>query len=197
MDKVKTLIAVLITFTLMGCSALVSCKNNLTYAHQPDAVVSRLDLTDVFDDIAEELCDGGCKRVSGANSLSSSKGTMLVTDMVDIQSYSPGRGGIFMSELMKSSLNNVCCYKIFQTEFGKHFQLSPDGLISLTRNQGEIKNRNYPSNEAIVGTYNYSPGKLFIFVRKINIYTGKISRFITKTVRIGCFKDNFIVLGSS
>ena len=92
-----------------------------------------------------------------------------------------------MGELMRASLNKVCCYKIIQAEFAKYFKLSEKGLVVLTRNVNEIKKSEYFQSEAIVGTYNYvNNNKVVIFARKINMETGKISRMVTREVNYSC-----------
>jgi len=92
-----------------------------------------------------------------------------------------------MGELMRGSLNKVCCYKIIQAEFAKYFKLSENGLVVLTRKINEIKKDDYSHSDVIVGTYSYlNNNKVLIFVRKINIGTGKISKMVTREISYNC-----------
>jgi hypothetical protein len=119
--------------------------------------------------------------------------TVMVTDFVDVQSYVPKRSGLLMGELMRGSLNKICCYKIIQGEFSKYFNLSADGLVVLTRDASQIKDDEYYQHEVVVGTYNYLQdyyhlrrNKLVIFVRRIDTQTGKISKIVTRELNYYC-----------
>jgi len=113
--------------------------------------------------------------------------TVLVTDFVDIKSYMPEHSGLLMGEMMRGSLNQVCCYRIVQAEFGKYFKLNDNGLISLTRRISEIKKDDYPQPEAVVGTYNYlNNSKVVLFVRRINTSTGHVVKMVTRELDYSC-----------
>ena len=113
--------------------------------------------------------------------------TVLVTDFVDLKSYVPGESGLLMGELMRGSLNQVCCYKIVQAEFGKYFKLNENGLVSLTRRVSEIKHDGYPQPEAVVGTYNFlNNSKVVLFVRRINTTTGYVTKMVTREIDYSC-----------
>jgi hypothetical protein len=113
--------------------------------------------------------------------------TVLVTDFADLQTFIPNQSGLLMGELMRAGLNKTCCYKIIQAEFAKYFKLSENGLVVLTRNVNEIKKDEYSQSEAIVGTYNYlNNNKVVVFVRRINMATGRISKMVTREVNYSC-----------
>jgi hypothetical protein len=157
------------------------------------------DLKALFGDIAAELCIDTCSdsvtRIPDDNGAAHNctnrdeinRQTVLVTDFADIQTYIPNQSGILMGELMRASLNNVCCYKIVQAEFAKYFKLSENGLVVLTRKANEIKKEEYVQSEVVVGTYNYlSNNKVVIFVRRIDVQTGKISKMVTRELDYSC-----------
>lgn len=75
-----------------------------------------------------------------------------------------------MGELMRSSLNNVCCYQIIQAEFAKYFKLSENGLVVLTRKISEIKNDEYSQSDAIVGTYSYLNNSKVVILQESSIW---------------------------
>lgn len=113
--------------------------------------------------------------------------TVLVTDFVDIKSFMPEHSGLLMGEMMRGSLNRVCCYKIVQAEFGKYFKLNEHGLVSLTRRVSEVKQDDYQQPEAVVGTYNYlNNSKVVLFVRRINTTTGHVVKMVTREIDYSC-----------
>lgn len=157
------------------------------------------DLKPLFNDIARELCAEPCINEISAVAIAGSAAplkcsasndknnySVLITDFVDIQSFTPASQGLLMGELMRGSLSSVCSTKITQVEFAKFFNLNEKGLVVLSRKVSEIKKDEYDQTEAIVGTYSYLNNKIVIFVRKINVVTGKISRMVTREVDYNC-----------
>ena len=193
--------AVLLTLFLSGCASQntatrYSACNGKTF----NQLLESTNLKPLFNDIARELCTGPCiaedgtlsKDKSGNNlgcintANEKSPYSMLVTDFVDIQSFTPASQGLLMGEFMRGSLSSVCSTKITQVEFAKFFNLNEKGLVVLSRKVSEIKKDDYDQNEAIVGTYSYLNNKIAIFARKINIVTGKISRMVTREIDYNC-----------
>lgn len=158
------------------------------------------ELKPLFQEMAYELCTDSCtdcttrtpdgKLAITPNACSLEEirhKTVLVTDFVDLKSYVPGDSGLLMGELMRGSLNQVCCYKIVQAEFGRYFKLNENGLVSLTRQISEIKKDEYPQPEAVVGTYNYlNNSKVVLFVRRINTTTGYVTKMVTRELDYSC-----------
>lgn len=165
------------------------------YGKSLPVLLDSTDLRELFQDIAGDLCSDGSADSSPAdgkqprryNRDTDNLETVLVTDFADIQTFQPSQSGLLMGELMRGSLNNVCRYRIVQAEFGRYFKLSENGLTLLTRKVNEIKKDEYSQAEAVVGTYNYlNNNKVVIFVRKINMATGRISRMATKEINYSC-----------
>jgi hypothetical protein len=195
----------LATLILTGCSNAVynstsplsvafpgsfDCKDSV---YNFDSVIVRLNLKDVINQMAAELCTRSCTEGCGDNPpCTDMPTTMLVTDFVDLVYFTPRSAGLFLSELMRNSLNNVCCYKIVEGEFSENFKLNQEGLVALTRKPEQLKHAEYPYSEAIVGTYKFSPGRLYLFIRKINVYTGNISKISTREISYRCMGDNVI-----
>jgi len=196
----STLVAIIFCIqTLSGCVTYQTDKFGACYNKSLPILLDSTDLKVLFQDIAAELCVDTCSDCAAlvpdskeAKSTCLARDemnprTVLVTDFADLITLIPNQSGLLMGELMRGSLNNVCCYKIIQAEFAKFFKLSQNGLVVLTRNVNEIKKDEYAQTEAIVGTYNYmNNNKVVIFVRKINMATGKISRMVTREVNYSC-----------
>lgn len=158
------------------------------------------DLKSLFQQVAYELCTENCsdcvtRQPDGSLSITPNlcsmedikRQTVLVTDFVDIKTYTPELPGLLMGEMMRGGLNQVCCYKIVQAEFGKYFKLNANGLVSLTRHASDIKHDAYPQPEAVVGTYNHvSNNKVVLFARRINTTTGHVVRMVTREIDYSC-----------
>lgn len=185
---------------LSGCASVqlpynVGACTNKTLPNLLDAT----DLKELFQSIAAELCmdksadntqnpvdEKGAEK-SCSNQDSYSNAAVLVTDFADLQSFLPNQSGLLMGELMRGSLSSVCHNKIVQAEFAKYFKLSETGLVVLTRKVSEIKKDEYSQAEAIIGTYSYlNNNKVVIFVRKLNIDTGTISRMVAREINYSC-----------
>jgi hypothetical protein len=194
------IITLSVSWLLAGCaSSLPSSLGGECYNKTLPILLDSTDLKALFQDIAAELCVDTCtdcptqtkdsktNTQACQNQSEINSKTVLVTDFADLQSFQPNQSGLLMGELMRGSLNKVCCYKIIQAEFAKYFKLSENGLVVLTRKVAEIKKDDYSNSDVIVGTYNYlNNNKILIFVRKINIETGKISKMVTREISYSC-----------
>ena len=192
-------VAVFLAVTLTGCAAQsTAIRYSTCYGKTFNQLLESTDLKPLFNDIARELCSEQCAaeggsapadnantgRCSAANDKNSY--SILITDFVDIQTFTPASQGLLMGELMRGSLSSICSTKITQVEFAKFFNLNEKGLVVLSRKVSEIKKDEYDQTEAIVGTYSYLNNKIVIFARKINVVTGKISRMVTREVDYNC-----------
>lgn len=192
--------SVLLAIFLTGCAAQSPATRYSTcYGKSFNQLLESTDLKPLFNDIARELCADRCATDVGAVSTDKSEKplrcpdandkreySVLITDFVDIQSFTPASQGLLMGELMRGSLSSICSTKITQVEFAKFFNLNEKGLVVLSRKVSEIKKDEYDQTEAIVGTYSYLNNKIVIFARKINVVTGKISRMVTREVDYNC-----------
>ena len=192
--------SVLLAVILTGCASQnTPIRFGVCYGKSFNQLLESTDLKPLFNDIARELCTEPCvtdgtplptdkpdnsSRCLAANEKNSY--SVLVTDFVDIQSFTPASQGLLMGELMRGSLSSVCSTKITQVEFAKFFNLNEKGLVVLSRKVSEIKKDEYDQTEAIVGTYSYLNNKVVIFARKINVVSGKISRMVTREIDYNC-----------
>lgn len=197
MNIIKTALgAVCLTIFLTGCASQNPVKRYSTCSGKSfNQLLESTELKPLFNDIARELCTEPCAAEAGAPPESirtcsrANDGinySILVTDFVDIQSFTPASQGLLMGELMRGSLSSVCSTKITQVEFAKFFNLNEKGLVVLSRKVSEIKKDEYDQTEAIVGTYSYLNNKIVIFARKINVVSGKISRMVTREIDYNC-----------
>lgn len=198
--KITALVIALSGISLAGCAAHTPpMRYSACYGKTFNQLLESTELKPLFNDIARELCSEPCRNEDGTVSTKSSEisarcpapkeksnYSVLITDFVDIQSFSPASQGLLMGEFMRGSLSSVCSTKITQVEFAKFFNLNEKGLVVLSRKVSEIKKDEYDQTEAIVGTYSYLNNKIVIFVRKINVVTGKISRMVTREVDYNC-----------
>lgn len=189
----------LLMLLLAGCaSGGVGSRVGACSGKTFNQLLESTDLKPLFNDLALELCAEPPKTESGripaetksetrcSSAAAKTDYSVLVTDFVDIQTFAPASQGLLMGELMRGSLNSVCCTKITQVEFAKYFNLNEKGLIVLSRKVSEIKSDDYDQTEAIVGTYSYLNNKIVLFARKINVVTGKISRMAMREVDYNC-----------
>lgn len=187
--------AVIAALFLTGCATQSTVKRRSSCSGKSfNQLLESTDLKPLFNEIARELCTETSASGGGTTSEKSANGSaandtdysVLITDFVDIQSFTPASQGLLMGELMRGSLSSVCSTKITQVEFAKFFSLNEKGLVVLSRKVSEIKKDEYNQTEAIVGTYSYLNNKIVIFARKINVVTGKISRMVTREIDYNC-----------
>jgi hypothetical protein len=192
--------SVLLAIFLSGCASQnTAVRFSACYGKSFNQLLESTELKPLFNDIARELCSEPCvsegtpppteNSDSNSRCLAAHENrsySVLVTDFVDIQSFTPASQGLLMGELMRGSLSSVCSTKITQVEFAKFFNLNEKGLVVLSRKVSEIKKDEYDQTEAIVGTYSYLNNKVVIFARKINVVSGKISRMVTREVDYNC-----------
>lgn len=195
----STAASILLTVILTGCAAQkTATRYSACYGKSFNQLLESTDLKPLFNDIARELCTEPCATAGVASPSDTSPSpncskpndksnySILITDFVDIQSFTPASQGLLMGELMRGSLSSVCGTKITQVEFAKFFNLNEKGLVVLSRKVSEIKKDEYDQTEAIVGTYSYLNNKVVVFARKINVVTGKISRMVTRELDYNC-----------
>ena len=180
----RTVIITFISFMLCGCTAVQMPCTGKTLQQYLDAT----ELKPLFMQMAAELCDAGVADDATICSVDGSKRqTVLVTDFVDLKTFTPEHSGLIMGELMRGSLNQSCCYNISQAEFGKYFKLNEQGLISLTRKTSEINSSDFLQPEVVVGTYSFlGNSKITLFARRIQTNTGTVVRMVTREIHYSC-----------
>jgi len=160
----------------------MACYDKHGLVYEPEEIIPNLNLQPTFDEMAKELCE--C--------VSCPTKSVLVTDVVDVNSLASDGAGAFMSEMLKSSLNRVCKYTITEAKFREYFQLDSNGFVALSNSAKDIKEIKKPVSTAIVSTYKYSPSKLHIFTKEINIRTGDTRKISTREVPFTCMGSSII-----
>lgn len=166
----RTLLFLLpLLITLQSCAPLTqsSCIYQLSAVER----VSSAKLEEPLKEIALELC-------------SKAEHPVIIPDFLELKSLKASSIGLMLGELLRSHYSQECKGKIIQVEFPKHFQLTNDGLIALTRNPELIKQQQVSLREAIIGTYSYTDSILRVFVRKIDVDTGVIKKMMTKEITL-------------
>lgn len=197
----KTALAsIFLALFITGCASQNMAKRYSSCSGKSfNQLLESTELKPLFNEIARELCTEPCvaevgtaaeKRAACSAANDNNSHSVLITDFVDIQSFTPASQGLLMGELMRGSLSSVCSTKITQVEFAKFFNLNEKGLVVLSRKVSEIKKDEYDQTEAIVGTYSYLNNKIVIFARKINVVSGKISRMVTREIDYNCAGGN-------
>ena len=171
-------------FVLSGCFARYMGSADCTTSLEE--ILSRVDMKPVFQGMAADLCGEPCNPTGNPNVTACPSPTFLVTDFVDIHSLQPKKHGIVMGELMRSSLNRTCRAKIVQAEFSESFTLSDKGLVAMSRDPKRVRHPEYPYSEYIVGTFSYSGNKLFLFARKVDVATGRVTKMASREITAGC-----------
>lgn len=186
----------IVVISCCGCAAQSkSARYSACYGKSFNQLLESTDLKSLFNDIARDLCSepNNAENTPYDEAIPArvkNSYSVLITDFVDIQSFTPASQGLLMGELMRGSLSSVCSTKITQVEFAKFFNLNEKGLVVLSRKVSEIKKDEYDQTEAIVGTYSYLNNKIVIFARKINVVTGKISKMVTRELDYNCTGGN-------
>lgn len=189
-----------LALSLGGCVRHTAQLNYGTcYGKTFNQLLESTDLKPLFNDMARELCTEPCVAEAGATLSETAEKksrclstpgrnnySVLVTDFVDIQTFTPASQGLLMGELMRGSLSSICDTRITQVEFAKFFNLNEKGLVVLSRKVSEIKKDDYDQTEAIVGTYSYLNNKIVLFARKINVVSGRISKMVTRELDYNC-----------
>ena len=129
---ILALIGAILIQTLSGCTHIYQPETfGACYNKSLPILLDSTDLKALFQDISAELCVDTCsdcaaRAIDGktvkkinipANEINPQ--TVLVTDFADLQTFVPNQSGLLMGELIRGSLNKVCCYKIIQAEFAK------------------------------------------------------------------------------
>jgi PBP1b-binding outer membrane lipoprotein LpoB len=182
MKKIIYISTILLTLFFGGCvSSSVDCTDEYGQGFDKTQIISNLSLEKIMDEISLELCTVN----QNVRQRPISK-SLIFTDFVDIKTLKTDKNGMFMSELLRSSFSKNCNTKIVQAEFGQYFRLNQDGFVSLTRDVSKIKTPNYKYSKAIVGTYRFTSNNLYLFVKLIDINSGKVLKMVRKKVSYQC-----------
>jgi hypothetical protein len=140
-------------------------------------VLSRLDLKSVFDDAAKSLC---------TEQLADSNVPLLVSDLVEIQSYKTDSIGILMGEYFRGSLIQACKQKVTQADLSRDFRLNSQGLTALTRDPALVRVPEISASQAMVGVYEWQNNKLVLMLRQVSLENSTVTKLVTKELTWRC-----------
>lgn len=180
------LVGLLVVLGLSGCA---SADHQQCAKQGLPQLIAITDVGKVFDDIATGFCPASCQPSANGLQMCDEPGLsrlVLVPDFVSITTYTPGPAGLYMGEQMRAALSQRCHSQIYQAEFGRDLKLSAEGLVSLTRNPGEVVQDEFRGQDILIGTYSYSGNRLSLFARKISGSSGVIAKMISKEIVYSC-----------
>ena len=153
-----------------------------------DDAFNAVDSRKLTAEIARELClaPGSEAGLGSANSPA-----LVIPDLVNLQTFRPESLGIGLGEVLRANVFNICKVPVRQVELARSFKLDPDGLVALSRDLNQIKEKNIPAQSAIIGTYNLQRNKMTVVVRKISLESSLVESIVTKEVRWRCASPGF------
>jgi len=123
--------------------------------------------------------------------VTSSTSAYIIPDMVDVQSYVPGAMGISMGELLRVSVFNVCNVPVRQVEVSSAIKFDANGMVILSRDLNQLRQRAFPAETAVIGTYHLQRNKLTVVVRRVSLENSLISAIATREARWRCSSPGF------
>jgi len=175
-------LALVFTLVLSGCASRyvpepIECSSRLP------VVLSKINVTELMGKMVQEFCPSG----SGpSNPMISDRDVVVVSDFVDITNFSTGHAGVYLGEVARGSLSEVCRHRVRQVDLGKVVKLNADGLVVLTRDSSRVANAEFVSKWAYVGTYSELPGRILLTLRELDLESGSTTRILAREVNHGC-----------
>lgn len=151
-----------------------------------DDAFNAVDSRKLTAEIARELCLAPGQELASANSPA-----LVIPDLVNLQTFRPEALGIGLGEVLRANVFNICKVPVRQVELARSFKLDPDGLVALSRDLNQVKDKNIPAQSAIIGTYNLQRNKMTVVVRKLSLESSLVESIVTKEVRWRCASPGF------
>lgn len=139
-----------------------------SYMKDPETAFFEKNFTKNFERNLDEIC----KKVYGK--------TVLVPDIVNYFTLKPDKYGDFLTQHLKTALNEKCRAKIIPIELRNTILLKKTGSTIFSRDVEEIRHKYPQAKYIITGTYKKTEDKAIVFLKLINLYTGKVE--INKTI---------------
>jgi len=171
----RVVLLLLVLAFLNSCSLISGCKDSLGFKFSSEFVVSNIDSIDhAIEEISREIYPtyGG--------------GNVVITDFVESSSYKASSSGVFMGELLRNFISRNTTAKVLQLDIGKSFTLSSNGLTLLTRHAENVLQQKNISLIGLIGSYHIQNNALYIFVKRINIRTGKVIMSSSRKIPYSC-----------
>ena len=151
-----------------------------------DDAFNAVDSRKLTAEIARELCLAPGQELASTNSPA-----LVIPDLVNLQTFRPEALGIGLGEVLRANIFNICKVPVRQVELARSFKLDPDGLVALSRDLNQVKDKTIPAQSAIIGTYNLQRNKMTVVVRKLSLESSLVESIVTKEVRWRCASPGF------
>jgi len=149
--------------------------------------VGRINMRQLLAEVSKEICAAAAQ----PGDVTSSTSAYIIPDMVDVQSYVPGALGISMGELLRASVFNVCNVPVRQVEVSSAIKFDANGMVILSRDLNQLRQRAFPAETAVIGTYHLQRNKLTVVVRRVSLENSLISAIATREARWRCSSPGF------
>ncbi len=122
--------------------------------------------------------------VSSISSQSSNKygltEDVVVTDFVNVETLSnKNQLGFILSSHLKNELASNKKFKIIEAETAKYFKIGSDGVTLLSRDKNDTLRDEIGAEYAFVGSYAVTDERVVVYVKLINLVSGKIEAAAT------------------
>jgi len=152
-------------------SLLIGCASgNDRWVNQCDLserdLLARLDLKQIMDSLVTGLCPSG----TGNKSMFAPQSDdlpLLVTDVVNVQTFVAGPMGLALGDVLKGSVYDICRVPIRQVENVRDFRLNASGFSGLSRDPDRIREPDFSASDSIVTTFSQQPRKLTLVGKRI------------------------------
>ena len=149
-------------------------------------ILARVDLKQVMDGLVMGLCPSGSGNKPMFVALQPDDPPLLVTDVVNIQTFVAGPMGLALGDVLKGSVYDVCRVPIRQVENVRDFRLNSSGFSGLSRDPERIREPDFSASDAIVTTFSQLPKKLTLVGKRIVLNESTIVAVSTRTVTWNC-----------
>ena len=153
-----------------------------------DEAVARIDIRRLLSEATKEICAPALDPdETGLKPLAA----YVVPDMVDIQTYTPAALGISMGELLRANVFNLCKVPVRQVEVSSAIKFDSSGMVILSRDLDQLKQKAFPTETAVIGTYHLQRNRLTVVVRRVSLDNSLISAISTREARWRCASPGF------
>lgn len=105
---------------------------------------------------------------------------VVVTDFVDVKTLSnKNQLGFILSSHLKNELASNKKFKIIEAETAKYFKIGSDGVTLLSRDKNDTLRDEIGAEYAFVGSYAVTDERVVVYVKLINLLSGKIEAAAT------------------
>jgi TolB-like protein len=148
-------------------------------------------------DFASMMSSAVSKISSQAGERYGLKKEVIVTDFVSVEALSnKTQLGFIFSSNLKNELAANRKLKIIEAQTAKYFKIGDDGVTLLSRDKSDSLRDEFGADYAFVGTYAVTEERIIVFVKLINLSTGKIEAAATEEEPMSCEIKNILDLKS-